>query len=148
MRSDTDATALASRVPKVIMQTGFEEQSTSSGTAAWAAKNPGWEMAYFGNEACVQFLERHFDARVVAAFHALRPGAFKADLFRYAYVYEKGGAYADLDTLPIAGLATILEPAVDFVAVSERNDLATGAIPGAWQGIMAGVPKLPGELKF
>ncbi len=111
----------------------------SSTCAAWRAQNPDCEYQYFNDTQCAAFLSTHFGDAVVQAFHTLRPGAFKADLFRYAYLYVRGGVYVDLDMAPVPGhtIDSILRrtPHAAFVACVERPGIC-----GVWQGFMACVP--------
>jgi hypothetical protein len=83
-------------------------------------------------------LRQYFPPDVLWSFHKLRPGAFKADLFRYCYLYIHGGVYADLDCKQLAPMLEITRDDIrdsDFIAVSERR-----GIPGIYQAFMACVP--------
>ena len=127
-------------IPKVIIQTG-ESSRNRPVASGWTAANPEYEYKYFDNAACAAFLNNHFGRRAVRAFWGLRPGAFKADLFRYAYLFVHGGVYIDLDCVPVSGvtLDVILPPGCGLVAGSERR-----GIPGIWQAFLACRPGIPG----
>ena len=68
--------------------------------AAVDEANSPWGTRYFSGRQCREFLLANFDARVLAAYDKLVPGAYKADLFRYCAVYELGGLYLDFTTTP------------------------------------------------
>jgi len=57
--------------------------------------HPDFIYEFFDAVQRRQFLAAHCPASVVDAYDFLVPGAFKADLFRYAYLYERGGCYID-----------------------------------------------------
>jgi hypothetical protein len=53
--------------------------------------NPKFQFQLFDDNDCKKFLEENFDPIVLWAFNKLLPGSFKADLWRYAILYKKGG---------------------------------------------------------
>lgn len=126
-------------IPKTIVQTG-KTPASEPPSSAWCRANPDYEYRYFDDRACAAFLRNHFGPRAVRAFWRLRPGAFKADLFRYAYLFVHGGVYIDLDCMPVAGvpLERLLESGADCVAAGERR-----GIPGVWQAFLACRPGVP-----
>lgn len=126
-------------IPKVIIQTGPSPREEPS-CNPWTDINPCYEYKYFDDAACAEFISKHFGPRALRAFWALRPGAFKADLFRYAYLFMHGGVYIDLDCVPEAHVSIddIIGPGHDLVAALERR-----GIPGVWQGFLACTPGLP-----
>ena len=126
-------------IPRVIIQTG-KSPLRSPGASPWLRDNPAYDYRYFDDAACASFLGNHFGRRAVRAFWGLRPGAFKADLFRYAYLFVHGGVYIDMDCVPIPGvrLDDIIPQGRSLVAAVERR-----GIPGVWQAFLACAPGLP-----
>jgi len=59
-------------------------------------KNPEFNYQLFDDEDCLHFLKEHFDSNVFQSFHRLKPGAYKADLWRYCVLYIHGGIYLDI----------------------------------------------------
>ena len=59
-------------------------------------ENPGIEIKYFSNSDRVDFIKSHFNDDVLRAYLNLKPGAYRADLFRYCILYINGGIYGDL----------------------------------------------------
>ncbi len=129
-------------IPRRLMQTGHMAVNASATSRAWQVQNPDFEYHYFNDQQCEKFLQEHLGSDVVQAFRALQPGAFKADLFRYAFLYVRGGVYIDLDMAPVPPhtLDKILRctPRAQLVACVER-----AGIRGVWQGFLACVPGLP-----
>ena len=44
---------------------------------------------------CRVFIKKHFPNSILQAYDSLIPKAFKADLFRYCFLYIRGGCYFD-----------------------------------------------------
>jgi hypothetical protein len=124
-------------IPKVIIQTGYAQKNVSNTRYKIIKQNPNHEYLYFNNNDCVAFIQKHLGSKVAKAFAKLIPGPFKADLFRYCYLYVKGGIYIDLDLLPLVPMDQIVHPDVDFISCLER-----WGIPGVYQAFMACVPGL------
>ena len=59
-------------------------------------ENPGFKLEYYSDKGSRDFVENNYDKRVLDAYDKLKPGAYKADLFRYAILYKRGGIYSDL----------------------------------------------------
>ena len=87
-------------IPKQIFQT-FKNANLS-----WIVKyhiarlkrlNPEYAYYFYDDEMILKFLEDEFPAEYLQAYKRLTIGASKADFFRYAILYKKGGAYIDLD---------------------------------------------------
>ena len=122
-------------IPNTIIQTGKSRKDINKYSIQWQQMNPSFEYAFYDDEDCRTFLKTYFDSDVIWAFNLLRPGAFKADLFRYCFLYIKGGVYVDLDCVPLIPLLDFLDPTADFISVSERRE-----IPGVYQAFIACIP--------
>ena len=59
---------------------------------------PEYEHLVYSDSDVVSFLSTNFKPEVLQAFHTLKLGAHKADLFRYCILYVKGGVYLDIKT--------------------------------------------------
>jgi len=71
--------------------------------------NPEFDYYLYSDEACRKFIQDNFNEDVVAAFDALKPGAYKSDLWRYCILYKKGGVYLDIKFKSLVPLAPIIE---------------------------------------
>jgi len=103
-------------------------------TAPWAPKeiiaksllqNPDLEFHVF-NDKEIALSVKHLDSELEAAgvpgvwdaWKALRPWAFRADLWRYLILWSEGGIYMDNENIMVA-------PAEAWAALSEEEELAT-----------------------
>ena len=99
--------------------------------------NPEYEYTFYDDNACRAYLLEHFGTPYVDAFNQLRFGAFKADLWRYARLYQEGGVYVDIDFRSMRSLDDIIHPEDTFVCVNDR-------MPShIFQAFIAVVPKHP-----
>ena len=59
-------------------------------------QNPEFTHYLYDDKMCRDFIQEHFDEDVLWAFDKLKPGAYKADLWRYCVLYIHGGIYLDI----------------------------------------------------
>jgi hypothetical protein len=59
------------------------------------AMNPEYSYVFFDSRSRRQFIKEHFDSAVLDAYDGFVSGAFKADIFRYCWLYLNGGIYID-----------------------------------------------------
>lgn len=50
----------------------------------------------YDDEDCREFIKNNFDITVLNTYDKLKPGAYKADLWRYCILYMNGGIYLDI----------------------------------------------------
>jgi mannosyltransferase OCH1-like enzyme len=74
---------------------------------------PDFEYVLMDNTERRAFIVAHFTPSVTAAYDALIPGAFRADLWRYCYLYVHGGIYLDIKFRP--------EPGFDFSELIQKE---------------------------
>jgi mannosyltransferase OCH1-like enzyme len=87
------------KIPKTIIQTsksstGLETLHYNS-IMTFIDLNPEYEYQFYDDTMCKTFIEQNYDPSILEAYNALIPTAFKADLFRYCYLYKNGGVYTD-----------------------------------------------------
>jgi mannosyltransferase OCH1-like enzyme len=90
---------LMSEIPLNIFQTWSTKQLPpymKQCVESVKQENPEFEHYLFDDHDCLQFLRTHYDTDVVHAYQTLKPGAFKADLWRYCILYTYGGIYLDI----------------------------------------------------
>jgi hypothetical protein len=58
--------------------------------------NPEFNHFLFDDNDCRNFIKEYFDSDILNAFDYLKPGTYKADLWRYAILYIYGGIYLDI----------------------------------------------------
>jgi mannosyltransferase OCH1-like enzyme len=59
------------------------------------SKNPQFLFHLYDDADCRKFIKKFYPLEVVEAFDTLKPGAYKADLWRLCVLYIKGGVYMD-----------------------------------------------------
>lgn len=59
-------------------------------------QNPEFVHSLYDDKMCGEFISNYFDQDVLYSFNKLKPGAYKADLWRYCILYIHGGIYLDI----------------------------------------------------
>lgn len=77
--------------------------------ASLVHSNPAAAYELYSDERALDFLQTHFEPRVVGAYCSLIPGAFRADLLRLGLLYVYGGVYCDLGNTCLTNLEEQLE---------------------------------------
>ena len=89
------------------------------------------------------FIKENFDENVYNTYLSIVPGANKADLFRYCYIYIYGGVYIDIDSLCIGKLNDFLLPGAEMVLVIDINGNPNEGTHNLACGFIASIPKHP-----
>jgi hypothetical protein len=74
----------------------------------------GLRYVYFDNDAARRFIATSYSAAHAEVFDRIDIGAFKADFFRYCYLYVHGGFYADTD---LQCMLPLVRWGVDFASI-------------------------------
>lgn len=116
-------------IPRIVHQTWFEnlsrEKYPNMSRLVESFKRSGWEYKFYSDDDAANFLSTHFPAEVRQAYDALRPGAFKADLFRYCVLLIHGGIYADVDIMLESSLDASVAPDVGFMVPVDEVSLVS-----------------------
>ena len=106
------------------------------------ADHPEFAYYLYDDAMCRAFINAHFDKKVVDAFDTLRPGAYKADLWRYCILYIKGGIYLDIKYECVAGfsLSQLLDR--EYFVLDRPGWWKKGQI-GIYNGVMVCVANNP-----
>lgn len=132
----TDAAPLAegespaSRFPKLIWQTyksvaELPDESLPC-IRSWTSLNPEWTYQFCSDADNAEFFQTFFSADLFALYDLLPLGVMKADLWRYAVLWEFGGIYTDIDTVclePLDGWLDVEEGMGLQVACERGNPL-------------------------
>lgn len=114
----------SAHIPRIIHQTFRCRAVTPAMKAAtdtWKQQNPDYVYRFYTDADMRQTLEEGFSGRVVAAFDRLRPGAFRADMWRLGVLYLEGGVYADVDSLCLVGLSSWIHRGLHCVFVRDGD---------------------------
>lgn len=69
--------------------------------------NPQFEHHLYDDNDCCEFIKNNYDSDVLNAYITLKPGAYKADLWRYCILFIHGGIYLDIKYSPLNGFKFI-----------------------------------------
>lgn len=86
--------------------------------------NPEFEYYIFDDNDCREFIKNHYSIVVMNAFDKLKPGAFKADLWRCCILYVYGGIYLDIKFSCVNGFKFITLTNDEYFVRDYGNDLA------------------------
>lgn len=114
------------QIPKIIHQT-YGSQALSSKlryfVQSWRELNPGWEIRFYDDEACLNFVKQHFP-EYLKAYVSLPKSVERSDFFRYMIIYKYGGVYTDIDTECKTPLDDTLLPTDTMVVGWEYEDVS------------------------
>jgi hypothetical protein len=134
-------------VPRIVHQTWFEdldpERYPNMSRLVQSFQQSGWEYKFYSDDQAGNFLSTHFPDPVRQAYDALRPGAFKADLFRYCVLLIHGGVYADVDILLESNLDKAIPPDVAFMVPIDEPGTPVNKRMCLWNGFIAASPGHP-----
>jgi hypothetical protein len=134
-------------IPRIVHQTFFEavtpEKYPNMSRLIESFKQSGWEYKFYTDDMSLNFLSTHFPPEVRQAYEALRPGAFKADLFRYCVLLIYGGVYADMDIMLEANLDLAVGPNVGFMVPQDEPGTPIHRRMCLWNGLIASAPGHP-----
>jgi hypothetical protein len=126
-------------IPKTIVQTS-RKKPESYICDMIRERSPGWEYKHFVDDEIMEFFAENpvpEFPNVIAKFYTFNYGEHRADLFRYYYLYVKGGVYIDMDAMLEENIETIIGDA-DFFTV--KSSYFPGTV---FQGFLGASPKHP-----
>ena len=127
------------KIPLKIIQTGWSKTLDLYNYQCCKINihmNPEYEYLYFDDKDCIDFINTNFP-EMLQWYDKLRPGAYKADLFRLLALKKLGGVYLDLKTTCFQPLRDVIKPEDEFISI---KDTMKGSI---YNGIMACTPDHP-----
>ena len=113
-------------IPRIIHQTyksNAVPDRVRSLMASWTRLNPGWEVRFYDDQMCREFVRTEFP-EYYQAYLALPKDVERSDFFRYLIVLHVGGVYADIDCECRAPLDRFLRSA-DTLVVGWEGEFAT-----------------------
>ena len=90
----------AGGIPKIIIKTSWQTRGEFPPQMTDALErtmmlNPDYKLYYFDDTEVHAFM-KSYSKEALEAYRKLKPGAFKADLFRYCVLEKYGGCYSDI----------------------------------------------------
>lgn len=127
-------------IPKIICQTLDENvvgEIHMRTIHNLKAMNPEYVYVFFDSRKRRQFIKEHFDTTVLDTYDGFVSGAFKADIFRYCWLYVNGGIYVDCKMINRISFRNFIQAEQEFVLCKDR-------IPNAMiNGLIGITPKNP-----
>ena len=99
-----------------IVQTHHSESFSRASRATWQAHHLGFDYQFFHDAACRALIAGCFPT-LLPTYDKLPLSVQKADLFRYAAIYDGGGIYADTDTRCCAPLSNYVDMDAEHLVV-------------------------------
>ncbi|AZA81608.1 glycosyl transferase [Chryseobacterium lactis] len=84
-------------------------------------KNPEYEYHFYDDDDIRKFITEEFPPRYIEMYTRLTIGAAKADFFRYAVLYKKGGIYLDIDSAVTQPFKHLIKEDDEAVISVERH---------------------------
>ena len=110
------------QAPKIIYFCNKTLQYMGEATAPWAALNPEYELRFYDDKKCEEFLAAEYGPEHLELFRWIKDGPIKADFWRLCVLYKWGGVYSDVDNVPLVPLSSFVEPTADFVTCTAYWD--------------------------
>jgi mannosyltransferase OCH1-like enzyme len=103
--------------------------------------NQDFNYYLYSDEQCKEFIKENFEQDVLDAFNRFKPGAYKADLWRYCILYKLGGVYLDIKFHTIIPLNSVLSenPEIFVLDLQESSDLCESKL-SVYNGVLASPP--------
>lgn len=118
-------------IPKTIMLTNKDKTNIPDHIYEQYERHAkGYTLTVYDDKDCELFLKTEYPPEVLDKFRSLRTGAHKADLFRYAYLYKRGGVYLDVKTVLLKDLDSFVnhdEP-MFYVVYTDQKRLYNGIL--------------------
>ena len=102
--------------------------------------NPEFNIQLYDDNDCRKFIQNNFSEDILIAFDTLKPGAYKADLWRLCILYINGGIYADIKLNCINNFKFIALTEKEHYVIDTPGHWKEGEI-GLWNGLMIVKPK-------
>lgn len=100
-------------------------------------QNSAFKHYIYDDNMCRNFIKQNFHSDVLYSYDKLRPGAYRADLWRYCVLYIHGGIYLDIKFHCVNNFKLIYLTDKEYFV---RDREHCGSI-GVYQGLMSCFPK-------
>lgn len=134
-------------IPKILHKTGPFPKSQLTPDIQQLLKetidkNPGFQLKYYDDKKCREIIGKNFRNEILHAYDALKPGAYKADLFRYCILYLHGGIYSDLTQVFELSFSEIIDFKKDVLVLVEDKNFVKCKKPGIQINFIVARPRL------
>ena len=130
---------MKTQIPKIFMQTSRQKPEQYI-VDMIKEKSPDWDYEHYTDDEIILFFsENPIDEfpNIIAKFYSLSYGEHRADLFRYYFLYVKGGVYMDMDAMIKDNIENIIQDSYFFTVESSYFPNTV------FQGFLGAIPKHP-----
>jgi tetratricopeptide (TPR) repeat protein len=130
-------------IPKMIVQYWDDPEPPDDVThlmESWRSVNPDYSHRLFDDAAARAFLTQHYGPEVLRAYRRADNPAEKADLFRLAYLYARGGVYVDADDRCLAPIGSVVPAHIALAVYQEDYALGGLAVGTLGNNFLAAAP--------
>jgi len=78
-------------------------------------QNPEFNYYFFSDEDMDDYMNNIPDKELSEAYKRVKHRVAKSDIWRIAILYEKGGVYVDMDSVPTIPLSKLIKPDDEFI---------------------------------
>lgn len=124
------------KIPLKLHQTSFSRNVDYSLAKSCSLNhniNPEYEYYFYDDKEVADYINTNFP-QYIKHYNSVKPGAFKADLFRLLVLYREGGVYLDCKSYTVTPLRDILRKEDELYMT---QDIIKGCI---YQGFIASTP--------
>ena len=134
------------KIPKIIIQTGYWQKDNIQAwntTQSFLDYNPDFLYLFYDNLDCISFFQT-WCPDDLKYYLKLRPGAFRADFFRYAFLYQNGGCYFDHKMICRLPINEFIQGDKELVLCADWNyDVSLDTIENLYNAVIMVTPKHP-----
>ena len=116
---------LEQKIPNKVYQTWLVDRVGKTHLrelAKFRALNSDYSFYFYDQEQMDEYMGSYFEgAPILDVYRRARYGPLKADIWRYCILWERGGAYFDINKLLGTSLSNIIEPTDTAVISFELN---------------------------
>ncbi|WP_143735700.1 WcbI family polysaccharide biosynthesis putative acetyltransferase [Microbulbifer mangrovi] len=129
----------ASRIPNVIVQywdQGEPPKDVKDLIQSWKQQSTEFEHLLFNRETAREFILTAYGSEIASLFDSANLPAMRSDIFRVAYILERGGVYIDAATRCYSDLQPLLSDNISTVLIEKWHG-------GIWNGFIASEASSP-----
>ena len=127
-----------SSIPKIFFQTSKKPLENKISRMIKRKLNKDWKYLHFTDDQIIDFFKENpiwEFPEIINKFNSLKLGEHKADIFRYYFLYLKGGVFMDSDAMIYEDIENIVQ---DYEFFSVKSNIVRDSI---FQGVIGSVPK-------
>ena len=127
------------KIPRIILQTHkndtFTDNLALNAIQTYIDCNPSYKYIFYDDVECREFIKKNFNNEYLYYYDLIFPGAFKADFFRYCYLYINGGFYFDCKSILLTSLDDLINEDDELILCQDYHKL------GLYNAVMMTTPK-------